>query len=725
MNIEPTDLMGAALIPLRLASNPQLIKEILGDPLLFAAHYAIAGRLGLVGNDKVAEIKDAIGARYDDHDEMLKLIERLRGQMPTLIEARQARHLAEGMEARNVIHAEEYIVACLRGKESIERIIENEADRMLSVQIKQASNLFGFSEAEKKLLSFALFYAVVPDLALLTRLVADRKNLRNAFWTTALSMSTKEIASALNPTSKLVGSGLLDKDSAIPRTTDFWTGVLVDGVLDGTGVFEELVPGNSVEGAPRIPRQDLDIIIDLLQKKGPPGINVLLYGKASVDKLNLAHRIVAEIGGTPYVLDSSIPDGERQAAVILSQHLLRKKAGRPVLVIPKAHNILTRTGRGVFYAMFGFSEGDEEVRPIDEKLLSENQVPTLWITHDASKLHNETLARFLFHAEALRGTRRERSDLIGSVIAGLPIDEEHKVRLAQLEGVSAQQLTSAKTLADISHEHDKRTYAATLVAAVIRSQKAMSRRTKDDARAPITKYSLDYVNSSGRFGPAHILKALRNLPAGSLCLYGLPGTGKTQFAEHIASELGKPILIKRASDIYEKWLGDSEKKISEMFHQAEEEDAILLLDEADSFLRDRARGRGSWEVTTVNELLQHMERFDNIFICTTNLFQQIDPAALRRFTFKLEFLPLTVHQRFEMFLNESGLRGKTLSEKEVGSYEDRLALMKNLTPGDFATVKRQCVLLGEVLSPEEWLLQLEIEVRAKSRLDSETELVAL
>ena len=208
---------------------------------------------------------------------------------------------------------------------------------------------------------------------------------------------------------------------------------------------------------------------------------------------------------------------------------------------------------------------------------------------------------------------------------------------------------------------------------------------------------------------------MKQRPQGSLCLYGLPGTGKTQFAEHLALELGKPILIKRASELLDKYVGESEKRIAEAFDQAEEEGAILLLDEADSFLRDRSRSSHAWEVTTVNELLQRMERFEDIFICTTNLFTQMDVAALRRFTFKLEFLPLNLEQRWAMFLNETGLRGKQIADARQSDYEERLALMRDLAPGDFATVKRQCVLLGEELTPEEWLAQLELEVQAKQR----------
>ena len=77
-----------------------------------------------------------------------------------------------------------------------------------------------------------------------------------------------------------------------------------------------------------------------------------------------------------------------------------------------------------------------------------------------------------------------------------------------------------------------------------------------------------------------------------------------------------------------------------MFTEAEAEGALLFLDEADSFLRDRTLARAEWAVTQVNELLQSMERFDGIFIAATNLMDSIDAAAMRRFTWKLEFKAL-------------------------------------------------------------------------------------
>jgi len=147
-----------------------------------------------------------------------------------------------------------------------------------------------------------------------------------------------------------------------------------------------------------------------------------------------------------------------------------------------------------------------------------------------------------------------------------------------------------------------------------------------------------------------------------------------------------------------------------MFREAEAEKAVLLLDEADSFLQDRRHAQRTYEVTEVNEMLQGMERFAGIFICTTNLMDSIDQAALRRFTFKIQFRPLTREQRERMFVVEA-LDGDTSALTD--ELRVRLAAMEQLCPGDFAAVKRQVEILAETLSPQEFMAQLEAEHRIK------------
>ena len=118
----------------------------------------------------------------------------------------------------------------------------------------------------------------------------------------------------------------------------------------------------------------------------------------------------------------------------------------------------------------------------------------------------------------------------------------------------------------------------------------------------------------------------------------------------------------------------------------------------------------NYEVTEVNEMLQGMERFDGIFICTTNLFDRIDEAALRRFSFKLRFLPLLPLHRQRMFVAEALAGDESLLTDEIRA---GLASLDLLTPGDFAAVVRQYRLLADTPTPLEFLEQLMREHRAK------------
>jgi SpoVK/Ycf46/Vps4 family AAA+-type ATPase len=218
------------------------------------------------------------------------------------------------------------------------------------------------------------------------------------------------------------------------------------------------------------------------------------------------------------------------------------------------------------------------------------------------------------------------------------------------------------------------------------------------------------LNVETRFEIPRIVEALRARGHGTLCFYGAPGTGKTALAEHIARRLDKPLLVKQASDLMSKFVGETEQNMAAMFAEAESEKAILLLDEADSFLQDRRGAQRTYEVTEVNEMLQGMERFNGIFVCTTNLMDRVDQAALRRFTFKIRFRPLTAAQREKMFVTEA-LEGNADAFTEQA--RSRLAKLEQLCPGDFAAVKRQVTILATQFTPEEFLEQLEAEHRIK------------
>ena len=62
-----------------------------------------------------------------------------------------------------------------------------------------------------------------------------------------------------------------------------------------------------------------------------------------------------------------------------------------------------------------------------------------------------------------------------------------------------------------------------------------------------------------------------------------------------------------------------------------------MIDEVDSFLRDREGAHHGWEVTQVNKMLTRTENFDGVFNDSTNLMDGFDLTALRRFDLKIRF----------------------------------------------------------------------------------------
>lgn len=125
-------------------------------------------------------------------------------------------------------------------------------------------------------------------------------------------------------------------------------------------------------------------------------------------------------------------------------------------------------------------------------------------------------------------------------------------------------------------------------------------------------------------------------PSARSCLYDPPGTGKTAYGYWLAEQLNKPIILKRESDLLGSYVGENERQIA-AFRQAEQQKAVLMIDEVDSFLMDGRSAKQSWEVSMVNEMLTQMESFSGGGIASTNLMDGLDQVALRRFDLKVKF----------------------------------------------------------------------------------------
>lgn len=233
----------------------------------------------------------------------------------------------------------------------------------------------------------------------------------------------------------------------------------------------------------------------------------------------------------------------------------------------------------------------------------------------------------------------------------------------------------------------------------------------------LRNYSLDGLNITGSVPLEKVVRAVKRFRDGthrpdvdrprlSILLSGVPGGGKTAFVRYLAREVGAKLEIYRASDLLSKWIGENEKNLAAAFKFAAKDNAILFLDEVDSFLMSREGATKNWESSGVNELLQQMENFGGVFIAATNAVDALDRAALRRFTFKLELGYLTDDGKRAFFARYF----KTpLSEDEAR----RLDAIDNLAPGDFRTVKEELFYVCDEETNAERLAALAAESAAK------------
>ena len=478
--------------------------------------------------------------------------------------------------------------------------------------------------------------------------------------------------------------------------------------------------------------EDVPVLVNLLRKAQAThaqGVNVLLYGPPGTGKTELAKVVAREAGLALFEVEYADRDGnslsgrDRYRSMQIAQVFLKGSQEAALLfdevedVFPTisvdAAGLMARAEQQAFASSVGHSvNGKAWVNQV----LESNPVPTIWVTNRIEQIDPAFRRRFAYHLELKSPPPGAREQLVRRALGDASVGDELIAKLTERKGLTPAQIGTAVRFAELAHVGDERGGAAfeALIERQLKNADTALGRVDDSGaarkRKTVTTYDLGMLNVESRFEIPRIVEALKARGHGALCFYGAPGTGKTALGEYIAAQMDKPLIVKQASDLVSKFVGETEQNMAAMFKEAAEEKAVLLLDEADSFLLDRRGAQRSYEVTEVNEMLQQMERHDGVFICTTNLLDRIDQAALRRFTFKIKFKPLTAEQRERMFVTEA-LGGK--ADLLTSDLRRRLSKLEQLCPGDYAAVKRQTDILAAEFSPDEFLDQLEAEHRIK------------
>ncbi len=121
---------------------------------------------------------------------------------------------------------------------------------------------------------------------------------------------------------------------------------------------------------------------------------------------------------------------------------------------------------------------------------------------------------------------------------------------------------------------------------------------------------------------------------------GPSGTGKTMAASIVANALERDLYKIDLSNVVSKYIGETEKNLSRIFHEAQASNAILFFDEADALFGKRSEVKDAhdrYANIEVAYLLQKMEEYTGIVILATNLSKNLDDAFARRMQYTVEF----------------------------------------------------------------------------------------
>lgn len=541
--------------------------------------------------------------------------------------------------------------------------------------------------------------------------------------------SDMDFLNAVNPKQPLMANGLISIRRNFPDWNDF---IELSDCVKAALVFPnkdlaELMHHFTAETKPgHLNADDMLHMQDNLKRltnvirnalvKQERGINILLYGAPGTGKTEFAKLLARQAGASLYEVGYTDSDGEaanereRYVSLLMAQNFLSARSDT-LLLFDEVEDVLESSGSvGTLNVQRNNNNGHRFSKAWVNEQLETNPVPIIWVCNQHQLIDAAHLRRFLFHVEFRVPPRSVRQRIVERYFKDFNLPETALQKLSFNAALSPAQLETTARLLKLSGSNDPHELQSLLDESIKNSMQIMGQKDIALPKQSITPYRLDYLNVDSKVSISRMLSALQQRPKSTLCFYGPPGTGKTQLAEYVAECLDKPLVIKKASDLLSKWLGESEQNIAEMFEEATDENAILFLDEADSFLRDRQGLTKSWEVSQVNELLQQMERFDGLFICATNLFEQLDQAALRRFAFKIRFDYLKPQQRLGLFAESLNMDLSTI----IGDHQKRLIKLDTLTPGDFATVLRQAAALGEPPFAEDFLQQLETECALKN-----------
>lgn len=461
-------------------------------------------------------------------------------------------------------------------------------------------------------------------------------------------------------------------------------------------VFYTTAPKSSLTQHDFPQRQELGLIKSYLRasiRDRAVGANVLIWGPPGTGKTEMARHVAQVLRKKALEINTVNADGEALTAVErldcyrFCQAILARSSNA-LVVFDEVEEVLSDSS----FTKFGFKEKGGFAKGLMNSILETNATPAIWITNTVGGVDPAYLRRFDLVVNLKTPVEWMKRKIAFRTLKDLPISTSVVSRMVRHRDITPAHFDKVSricTRIGVSTPEEGAVIATQVLNGDLRAIRARPleekkpEKKKQGIRLP---YRPDLINCD-----TDVEQLAANLSADCsvrICSFGPPGTGKTAWARHLAESVGRPLLVRHAADILDKYIGGTEEKIVTAFREATDTNSVLMLDEVDGFLPDRANATRHWEITQANQFLTAMEEFDGILVCATNLIDNLDPATMRRFDFKIRFDYLGVEQACELARELLGVLGVTLPKEDRSQLRFSLSRLE-LSHGDFAVVLRR------------------------------------